>query len=103
MTLKSGTTLGEFRIVGGIGGGAFSEVYKAVRIDDPTAFVALKVHLPNEKTTPRDFCREIENARLVHRIIPEGSPEIYAADTASDMVINFIRNPPLHYWIPARP
>ena len=69
MTLDNGTTLGGFRIVGGIRGGAFSEVYKAVRIDDPTAFAALKVHLPNEKTTPRDFCREIENARLVHRII----------------------------------
>lgn len=84
MTLDNGTTLGEFRIVGGIGGGEFCEVYKAVRIDDPTAFAALKVHLPNEKTTARDFCREIENARLVHRIIPDGSPEIYAADTASE-------------------
>ena len=84
MTLDNGTTLGEFRIVGGIRGGAFSEVYKAVRIDDPTAFAAIKVHLPNEKTTARDFCREIENARLVHRIIPEGSPEIYAADTESE-------------------
>ena len=84
MTLKSGTTLGEFKIVDGIRCGAFCEVYKAVRIDDPTAFAAIKVHLPNVMTTPRDFCREIENARLVHRIIPEGSPEIYAADTASD-------------------
>ena len=36
MTLKSGTTLGEFKIVGGIRGGKFCEVYKAVRIDDPT-------------------------------------------------------------------
>ena len=53
-------------------------------IDEPTAFVALKVHLPNGKTTASDFCREIENARLVHGIIPEGSPEIYAADTESE-------------------
>ena len=84
MTLDNGTTLGEFRIVGGIGGSAFSEVYKAVRIDDPTAFVALKVHLPNEKTTPRDFCREIENARIVHRIIPDGSPYFTADEVTFD-------------------
>jgi len=84
MTLANGTRVGKVQVVGGIKCGEFSEVYVVSFVDRPKRFAALKIYLPNDKTTPKDFCREIANARTVHKIIPDGSPAVLAADEKAE-------------------